>query len=524
MSTPFDGFCGASYALDNRYAGIERTRNWYTLVNESAEEKKFKVALSPCPGNIQFGPLPVPVPFNQPNRGLIEYRGLVYGVNGSVVFTMFPEASGGGAYFNLGTIDNDGLPVSMVGNGNGQIGIVSGPHGNLWVIQGAGTDGPVLVPVPVSAGNFLGGSFITAQDGYLLAVVPGSNKFQISGTDTTPVGDMRLWDPANVSIQAGQADLLSAILSSREYMRLFGQRRSQVYYNAGSNGAGGFPFQSYNETFIETGIAAPFSLAEFEDALVWIGQDSRGIRACWKDQAFQPQRVSDFAVEQEWATYPTLADAIAFPMIWRGQRIYQVTFPTANKTWWYNDTASMLLGRPVWTERTFTSSSGVVGARPERFHCFAGGFHLVGSNGADGNPGAIYRYGVNQDPYAYTGAANPQWLLRWSNDGGNTFGPEYQLSATQPGQYTRRVYYNRCGYARDRVFWLRSASTYFGTDCAIAIDATQTQVPIVRDRICPHQWAGNKRIIYNRIEFEVARGAAIDGIVGAELDTIVCAS
>ena len=54
----------------------------------SAEEKKFKIALAPCPGNLQFGPLPVPVPFNQPNRGLIEYRGVVYGVMRTEIYYM----------------------------------------------------------------------------------------------------------------------------------------------------------------------------------------------------------------------------------------------------------------------------------------------------------------------------------------------------------------------------------------------------------------------------------------------------
>ena len=117
MSIPFDGFCGPSYQLDDRYAAIERLVNWYTVPNESSEEKKFHLGLSPAPGNQAFSALPVPAPFNQPNRGLLELRGKAYGVNGNIVFSLNQN----GVFTNIGTVLNDGNPVSMVANGNGQI-------------------------------------------------------------------------------------------------------------------------------------------------------------------------------------------------------------------------------------------------------------------------------------------------------------------------------------------------------------------------------------------------------------------
>jgi hypothetical protein len=281
----------------------------------------------------------------------------------------------------------------------------------------------------------------------------------------------------------------------------------------GSSGIGGFPFQSYNETFIETGIAAPFSLADFGDSLIWIGQDARGQRACWRDQAFQPQRVSNFAVEQRWAGFDRIDDAVAFPLIWKGHMMYQVSFPSAHldnkagnfgETWVYDATISALVGRPIWHERQFLTPYGVMDRRPELFHCFAWGKHLVGSTGTDGNPGAIYQYneapdwdcatsfttglqmqqpvvrdricphlwqnnkrviydrlelegtrGVGLDGAPPVGA-NPQWKIRWSNDAGNTYGPEFQVPMGPIGQYRTLARINRTGYSRDRVFWVRS--------------------------------------------------------------------
>lgn len=515
MSTVFEGFVGPSYQLPNKYATIERTINWQLVANEAAgEEKKFGMALEPSPGNAPFCQLPVPVPFNQPCRGLLELRGTAYGVNGDTVFSI--DANGN--FTNIGMLEVDANPVSMVANGNGQIFIASAGKG--YVIPNGGGAGSLL---PVR-GGLLGASYATFQDGYVIVVVPNSNQFQISGTDDIPLGDATQWDAANVSVQAGQADKLRAIISSREYLRLLGARRSQVYYDAGNQGIGAFPFQSYNETFIETGISAVFSLADTGSGLIWIGEDARGRRACWQDHAFQPQRISTFAVEARWDAYDRIDDAIAFTMIWQGHLQYVVTFPSAKikygllapippsmigATWVYDVSMSELLGRPIWFERSYQTALGYAVARSEQFHCFCYGKHLVGSAGLDGNPGAIYQYSTTQytdcgtdangaqsqqpivrdriSPHVFNGnkrviynriefelargvgldagafGADPQLLLRWSNDGGNAYGPEQNMPAGKIGQYGQRVYWNTCGYGRDRVFWLRATDpVYWG--------------------------------------------------------------
>ena len=506
MSIPFEGFCGISYQLQNKFASVERTVNWLLDVNETTDEKKYKIALIPAPSNSQFGPLPVPAPFNQPVRAMLEYRGSVFGVSGDVIWVM----DSNGVQTNLlGGITVDANPASMVGNGNNQIFVASGGAGYCITVKNPASTSTVL---GFATGvDFLGASYVTFQDGYIIVVTPNSNQFQISGTDDTPVGDATLWSAANISIQAGQADLLQNVFSSREYLFLLGKRRSQVYQNVGNNGQGGFPFVSYNETFIETGNAAVFSLQEFEESLIWIGQDARGRRACWRMSAFQPQRVSNFAVEQIWDTYPTVADAVAFTMIWQGHSIYQITFPTAGKTWIYDATISQLTGRPAWTERNYLRFDGQFLCRPEQAHCFAFGKHLVGSAGGDGNPGAIYQYTVNPSPgtnydcginaaggqdqrpivrdricphlfntgkrsiynriwFEVThgsgldgsgGALNPTLMLRWSNDGGNTYSFEQQIKTGPIGQYSKLIYFNRAGMGRDRIFWVRYSDSAY---------------------------------------------------------------
>lgn len=532
MSQPFPGFTGASYQTDNRYAAIERTVNWYNTPNESSDESKFKISLDPCPGNAAFSPLPVPAPFNQKARGLIELRGQVFGVNGNVCF----ELKSDGTYSQVGNVANDGLPVCMVANGNGQIFISSGGLG--YVIPPGGLPNSLLT---VNSTGFLGAAYATFQDGYILVVNPNSNVMQVGGSDDVPVGDATQWSAANVSVQAGQQDYLRAIISSHEYVVLFGHRRSQIYENVGNNGIGGFPFQSLNETFIETGCAAAFSVADLGDSLMWIGEDARGQRACWRMPAFQPQRSSNFAVERFWQEYAKVDDAVAFSFIWKGHTFYQITFPSAvlvdpptgfpkganptyhSATWLYDATASQLIGRPVWTERSYQTALGYSEGRAERFHCFAFGRHLVSSTGIDGNPGAVYQYsdtgagfsdcgvdiagaqtsrpiirdricphiwannkriiynriefelarGVGLDGAPPVGT-DPQIMLRFSRDGGSTFGAEQQVSAGMIGRYGKRVYFNRCGAARDMVFWVRCSDPVYWSVLSAMLDLFET--------------------------------------------------
>ena len=523
MSVPFPGFLGPSYSLENRYASVERLVNWYLIANEAAqEESKFSFITQPCPGNAQFGTLPVPAPFNQPNRGLLEVRGKVFGVNGDTVFEMFSDGSYG-ALGGPATIANDGKPVSMSVNGNRQIFIASAGQG--YVIDAIGG----LNAIPI--GDFLGASYSTAQDNYILNVIPNSNRFQISGTDADPVGNALVWSALNFQGLQGQADFLRAITSSRQYLRLFGYRRSQVWQDVGNNGIGGFPFASYNQTIIETGLGATFSVAKMGDSLMWIGEDERGQRACWHDASFSPQRASTFAVERAWQGYSSIDDAVAFPFIWMGHLFYQITFPSAvvdafgNKTartWLWDSTVSQLTGRNIWSERTYTPPSGVEQGRPELFHAYCFGKHLVGSGGGDSNPGAIYQYsntaytdigidpisgvqiaspmvyervcphlyevdqnvvynritfevarGVGLDGGVVPGT-NPMLLLRWSDDGGNTFGTEYALPMGKIGEYVKRVYLNQLGYAPrgggGRVFSVRCTDPVYNSLISAQLD------------------------------------------------------
>lgn len=458
---PFQGLIGQSYQLTNRQAAIEKTVNWYPAPIETQDETKSRWTLEPSPGNKQFTSLPVPAPFNQPARGLIAVRGIVVGVNGKYVFRL----SSTGSYSLVGTmVSNAGnTPVSMTANGNGQIFIACSDGTGYVVPPGANDDSLVQM----RSEGFLGSVYATMQDNYIIVVSPNSQQYQISGDDDVPVGDATKWDAINFSQLKGQTDLLRACISRKEYLRLLGDKRSQIHVDLGNNGIGGFPFQIYNQTFIEIGIAAPFSLVSMNGDHMWIAQDENGPRYAVIDQSFSPERVSTFAVEQAWSKYVRIDDAVAFAYNLDGHLFYQVTFPHAiannpvtgfplppppsttytTATWVYDHTVSKLVGRPMWHQRTYQNGSGFQVGRSEMFHCVCYGKHLVSSIGTDGNPGAVYEF---------------------------------------------------------------SNTNY--TDCGVDIDGTtQVLAPIVCDRIACHIWSNYHRLQVNRIDFEVDRGQGLDG-------------
>ena len=48
--------------------------------------------------------------------------------------------------------------------------------------------------------------------------------------------------------------------------------------------------------------------------------------------------------------------------------------------------------------------------------------------------------------------SDPECILRWSNDGGFTWGNDHILKIGKAGEYKRRAIRRRLGYARDRVY------------------------------------------------------------------------
>ena len=468
------GFCGPSYTSQSITADCQRSMNWYPEFIES-QMGKSAMALYPTPGLKIFATLPSLIAPQMFVRGLLAINGRMFAVAGEDLFEVYQDGNN-----NRGKVGNDFNVVTMATNGS---------DGNQLLVCSAGSIYCLDLTTNVLTGPILGlqgsASMIAFCDGYFIALLANSNKFQVSALE-----DGTTWSPLSVEQVQVFPENIAGIITAFRQLWVFGLNgHTQVYYNSGANPY--TPFDVIQGAYMEEGISAPNSLAVLDNTPFWIGGYQTGIGIAWRANGYAPMRISNHAVETAWAAYPSKGtDAVGYSYRDQGHTFWVLRFPSANQgfgaTWVY-DTATQM-----WHERGFWSPQAPEGytAHLSTCHCFAFNKHLVG----DWNSGNIYAMdiGTYQDnnqpirrvrraPHISTeqvrifhsfmqvdveagdgpmppledGAGNPrgpQMILRWSDDGGRTWSNEYARDAGQQGQYRARVFWNRLGQARDRVY------------------------------------------------------------------------
>jgi hypothetical protein len=224
-------------------------------------------------------------------------------------------------------------------------------------------------------------------------------------------------------------------------------------------------------------------------SLCWLAKNEQGENVVIKTNQYTWTRISNHAIEHAISQYPLVSDAIGFSYEEDGHSFYMLTFPTADTTWVYDDTASALLGKMCWHQRASFDPVASQYHR-DRANCYmdfqnlrlvgdyqTGQIHQMSRNyytdGATTNPLRAQRRckhiwkenertRVSQSSLQIeftpgvglqTGQGqNPEALLRWSNDGGFTWSNENWRSIGAAGQTRNRAKWNRLGRARDRIY------------------------------------------------------------------------
>ena len=124
------------------------------------------------------------------------------------------------------------------------------------------------------------------------------------------------------------------------------------------------------------------------DGVAWLAADmangsSRGGPFAVYAQGYKPRRVSTHAIEEAWAGYSKISDAVSYSMIENGHHLWVITFPTANHTWVYDATEQLWHERGWWNGTGWDRERGL-------FHAYVdlgtGPKHYVG----DWQSGKIY--------------------------------------------------------------------------------------------------------------------------------------
>jgi hypothetical protein len=483
MKTPI---LGSSYIVRSVNAADNRMVNLFPeIIADGGKEPAF---LQRAPGLRELVRFPT-----GPIRGLWTFGNYAYAVAGGRFYKIDSDWN----YVDKGAVLGSS-PVNMVDNGT-QLFIAAGAYGYIY---NANTD----VFAEITDPDFAGAVGVGFLDGYFVFNEPNSQKFWVTSLyDGTSV------DPLDFASAEGSPDDLVTLIVDHREVWLFGQTSVEVWYNAGLPD---FPLARIQGAFNEIGCQAPYSVAKLDNALFWLGKDARGNGVVYRSKGYTGERVSTHAVEWQIQQYTTLADAVAYTYQQDGHAFYVLNFPTANTTWVYDVATGVWHERAGWENSNFTRHRGqcqmnynneiVVGdyvsgvlyaydmsvyteadtiqkwlrswrALPTgqnnlkrtaqhslQLDCESG----VGLSGSTVE--SEFVLAAESDELILTEAdkligcgstfvqgADPQVMLRWSDDGGHTWSNEHWKSMGKIGQYGTRVIWRRLGMTlrlRDRVY------------------------------------------------------------------------
>lgn len=474
------GFVGPSYRAANPLQDNQTCINWYVEIDPNEPNPQGPV-MEEAEAKTAVGLLGVPglsalnTAYSGPVRGgwVLPGNTQAIFVIGSAVVLASVNGSGNQAQYaftTLGTMGTSSGTVNIRDNGAGKIVVIVDGTTTLYVYNiGTGVFGPF------TGTNYLGATNVVELDGWFVFNQPGTQKFFTSPNYWNGTAN---FDGTYYALADNAQDNLVTLFQNQREIWLLGEAHTEPWYNAGG---ANFPFSRIDGAMIQMGCAAAQSVARTGKGLIWLGRSERGENSVVMTQGYQYSVVSTPAISWALNQYPVVSDAIGYTYTEEGHEFYVLVLPTADATWVYDLTTSL------WHQRaSFDPNAGQF--HRQRVNCLVNfGGNRIGGDYANGR---IYRqsrdyFADDQYPLVaqrrsphvwdkddrnrvshsrmqlefFPGAgiatgqgSDPQVMVRWSNDGGQTWGNEHRASIGQMGQTRSRAILRRLGAARDRVY------------------------------------------------------------------------
>lgn len=407
-------------------------------------------------------------------RCLTEFQGFIYAVVDNKVYKVTVNTSAETA---------TSAEIGTLSSSTGTVKAATNPTQIAWV-DGSGT-GYIYTPgsstfatINSSDADFPGGDSIVFLDSYFIVNDPGTGQIYTSAGNNG-----NSWDPLDVGTAESSPDDIVALETSKGELWVLGEHTTEIWYNAAN--ASGIPLSPRDGLEIQIGCGAANSVVQLDDLIIWL--DNRGyivqsnISPLIRDNnsGYDLQIISTEAITTAILGYDTRNDAIACAYNDRGHLMYQISFPTAKKTWVYDYTSRM------WHERAWANTvSGedehhLIQYTATLDHLQLGGgirsgkIYLMKSDVSTEDGATVSRVRTiapvyDQNIYGLMGIDNlsvrlttglagvgeePEIALRYSNDGGFTWSNEEMRRSTgATGEYAKRVDWNRLGVSREWIF------------------------------------------------------------------------
>lgn len=361
----------------------------------------------------------------------------------------------------------------------------------IVVVDGSPTgytiDMATLAVNKINDDAFYGSARVDQVDGYMIFNRPSTRQWYIS------LNNQIAFDPLDFASKTGSPDLLVAAVATRRNVFLFGEQTTEIWTNTGGD-ATTFTFSRLSGAFLQFGCASADSLAQADGSIYFLARSQQGQFMVLRTMNYDRERISNFAIENEFTKYGKVNDAIGYVHQMSGHIFYVLTFPTANKTWVY-DAAS-----DHWHEWLHLNADGTESRH--RGSCFAhwNGKQMIGDYQTgqlyearldiftdDGSPirrirsfphlsddgtRLVYKefkaeMQVGAGPYG----SKPEIRLRWSNTKGESWSTPISASLGNRGEFLTDCRFLRLGVSRSRVFELS-----WSADCPTALSGAYIQI------------------------------------------------
>ena len=450
-------FCSGTYQSRSPTLDAEYAINLFPITIESQANAKQK-ALMGTPGLRKLFEVS-----SVSCRGIFSEDGVTVAVIGGTVYTFdltIPSAT------SLGSLTDDGLPVSFASNGRGgeQLAICGG--GEVKVIDLTTMTLGSAVTLPLTNAP----SMIDFIDGYGLVLEADTVKVYFSALE-----DLESWDALDFFARNQTSDNFVALKVVRDRIWVMGSETTEIYYDSG---AADVPFVPYPGAILYEGIVGAWAWASDGESLFWLAQNNQGRAYMVQAQPGQSKHISTDAIDFALAQAPRLEDTETLAYAQEGHMHLTWIVPTACNcgrayTW---DTKEQL-----WHERSSWDQTQAQFYRWRARGVASTDQGIIVGDYADGNVyaldldtftenGALIRR-VRRAPYASSenqigfldqielGAqvgiglssgqgSSPTVMARVSRDGNQTWTPYLTASLGRIGEYTNRVTWRHLGRVR----------------------------------------------------------------------------
>lgn len=351
-------------------------------------------------------------------------------------------------------------------------GIVTMAAGGGYVVIVDGTklysiSGTVLTEQSVGGGDCTPQT-VDYLDTYFMVSDLNTQRFYISDNDN-PTS----WPALDYASKETHADNIKAVRVNFNDLFLFGEKTSEVWFNAGATSKD-FPFNQSGNGVMQKGLGAVHSMAEMDNSIFWLADDWMVYRL----NGYQPGVISTPTINQQIAAMTAKEQALAFAFVMTGNAFYVITFPEDHTTFVYNAATGLWHQWAEWIPASNTYTR-------HRANCHAefNGAQVVG----DYENGCIYA--LDMDAYTDNGAVirrertapiltgdrthffmhrmeiefkagtglketqhgdTPQAMMQYSDDGGRTYSSELWQGIGKTGAYQDRAIWRRLGRSLTR--------------------------------------------------------------------------